>query len=74
MRRTLFTEDHELFRDAVRQFVEREIVPHHEAWERDGRTEFGLDRIANAWGPEIPLEFIEPADLADLQAGWAARA
>jgi len=45
-----------------------------EAWERDGRTEFGLDRIANAWGPEIPLEFIEPADLADLQAGWAARA
>ena len=44
-----------------------------EAWEREGRTEFGFEHIANAWGPEIPLEFIEPADLADLQAGWAAR-
>ncbi|MEZ5183799.1 MAG: VOC family protein [Acidimicrobiales bacterium] len=44
-----------------------------EAWEREGRTEFALDRIANAWGPEIPLEFIEPADIADLQARWAAR-
>lgn len=44
-----------------------------DAWEREGRTEFGFEHIANAWGPDIPLEFIEPADLAELQAGWAAR-
>lgn len=44
-----------------------------EAWEREGRTPFEFEHIANAWGPDLPLEFIEPADLADLQAGWAAR-
>jgi len=30
------TEEHRMFRDAVRKFVEKEIVPHHEQWEKDG--------------------------------------
>ena len=30
------TEEHLMFRDAVRQFVQREIVPYHEQWEKDG--------------------------------------
>lgn len=30
------TEEHKMFRDAVRQFVQRDIVPHHEQWEKDG--------------------------------------
>lgn len=34
--RTLFSADHEAFRDSFRRFVEKEIVPHHEAWEEDG--------------------------------------
>ncbi|MEO6321570.1 MAG: acyl-CoA dehydrogenase family protein [Polaromonas sp.] len=34
--RTVFREDHEQFRTQVRRFVEREIVPHHAQWERDG--------------------------------------
>ena len=34
--RTLFAEEHAIFRDTVRRFYEREIVPHREAWERDG--------------------------------------
>ena len=57
MRRTLFTEDHELFRDAVRQFVEREIVPHHEAWERDGivpRELFAKAGAAGFLGMDVP--------------------
>ncbi len=29
-------DEHRMFRDAVRQFVQREIVPHHEQWEEDG--------------------------------------
>ncbi len=29
-----FTEDHELFRQTVRAFAEREIAPHSEAWDR----------------------------------------
>ena len=36
--RTIFTEQHELFRTQVRRFVENEIVPHHDQWERDGRV------------------------------------
>lgn len=34
--RTLFTADHSAFRDSFRRFVEKEIVPHHDAWEEQG--------------------------------------
>lgn len=34
--RTLFSEEHEIFREQVRRFVEKEIAPHHDQWERDG--------------------------------------
>jgi len=34
--RTLFTPDHEAFRDSFRRFVDKEIAPHHEAWEEQG--------------------------------------
>jgi alkylation response protein AidB-like acyl-CoA dehydrogenase len=34
--RTLFREEHNIFRESVRRFVEREIVPHHAKWEEDG--------------------------------------
>jgi acyl-CoA dehydrogenase len=34
--RTLFREEHEMFRQSVRKFVEKEIVPHHAQWEHDG--------------------------------------
>lgn len=30
------TEEHLMFRDAVRQFIQREVVPYHEQWEKDG--------------------------------------
>jgi alkylation response protein AidB-like acyl-CoA dehydrogenase len=33
-RRSCFTEDHELFRDSVRKFFERELTPHLERWEK----------------------------------------
>jgi alkylation response protein AidB-like acyl-CoA dehydrogenase len=36
MRRDIFTEEHEAFRDMVRAFIAREVTPHHEQWERDG--------------------------------------
>ena len=36
MRRDLFDEEHLLFRDTVREFITREVVPHHERWEKDG--------------------------------------
>ncbi|MDP2742559.1 MAG: acyl-CoA dehydrogenase family protein, partial [Hydrogenophaga sp.] len=34
--RTLFSPDHEAFRDSFRRFMEKEIAPHHEAWEEQG--------------------------------------
>ncbi|HSV54398.1 MAG TPA: acyl-CoA dehydrogenase family protein [Burkholderiaceae bacterium] len=34
--RNLFTSDHEAFRDSFRRFCDKEIAPHHEAWEEQG--------------------------------------
>ena len=34
--RKFFSEDHEIFRDATRRFIENEIVPNHTAWEQRG--------------------------------------
>ncbi|WP_411883162.1 acyl-CoA dehydrogenase family protein [Polaromonas sp. YR568] len=34
--RSLFTSDHEAFRDAFRRFMEKEIAPFHEQWEEQG--------------------------------------
>jgi alkylation response protein AidB-like acyl-CoA dehydrogenase len=36
MKRTLFNEEHVMFREAVRRFVEKEVKPFHEQWEHDG--------------------------------------
>ncbi|MBI5035094.1 MAG: acyl-CoA dehydrogenase family protein [Chloroflexi bacterium] len=36
MKRQLFNEEHEMFRRTFRHFVETEIVPHNEQWEKDG--------------------------------------
>ena len=37
MRRDLFTDDHEAFRELVRDFVEKEVVPTYPDWEKVGR-------------------------------------
>jgi alkylation response protein AidB-like acyl-CoA dehydrogenase len=50
MRRTIFEEEHELFRASVRQFVEKEIVPNVERWERDGLVDRELFTTAGASG------------------------
>lgn len=36
MQRTIFTEDHDAFRDSVRQFIAKEITPNLPAWEAEG--------------------------------------
>lgn len=62
-------------RDPAGSFLElysdMDRIEDDEAWETSGRTSFDFEHIANSWGPNIPLEFIEPDDLASLQAGWA---
>ena len=34
--RTLFTPDHEAFRDSFRRFIDKEIAPFHDSWEEQG--------------------------------------
>ncbi|MFB7511784.1 acyl-CoA dehydrogenase family protein [Streptomyces sp. NPDC056144] len=36
MKRQIYTEDHEAFRAVVRTFLEKEVLPHYERWEKDG--------------------------------------
>lgn len=58
--RTIFSPDHELFRETVRRFVEREITPHHAAWEEAGAVPREAWRKAGAAGLlccNIPEEY-----------------
>jgi len=34
--RNIFSQEHEMWRESVRKFVEKEIVPFHDQWEKDG--------------------------------------
>ncbi len=48
--RTLFREEHEMFRQSVRKFVDKEIVPYHAQWEKDGIVPRELWRKAGEQG------------------------
>jgi len=37
-RPSIYTQEHEDFRATVREFLEREVVPHHDQWEKDGQV------------------------------------
>jgi acyl-CoA dehydrogenase len=55
--RTLFSADHEAFRDAFRRFVEQEIAPFHAAWEEQGYVDREVWGKAGANGylcPSMP--------------------
>jgi len=60
MQRTHFTEDHELFRESFRTFVEREMVPHHTEWNQAGivsRDLFTTAGEAGFLGMAVPEEY-----------------
>jgi catechol-2,3-dioxygenase len=44
------------------------------AWEQRGGTPLSLEHSVNTWGPNLPTEFVVPADLDELTAGWATLA
>jgi alkylation response protein AidB-like acyl-CoA dehydrogenase len=50
MERELFEAEHELFRDSVRAFIAKELVPHHEAWERAGIVDRAMFEKAGSLG------------------------
>jgi long-chain-acyl-CoA dehydrogenase len=60
MKRTLFSEEHDLFRDSFRRFVAQEIVPFYDQWEKDGIVDREVWRKAGAQGflgMDVPEEY-----------------
>jgi len=55
--RTLFSHEHQQFRESIRRFIAKEIVPHHEQWEEAGVVDRALWPKAGAAGllcPSLP--------------------
>src|SRR5262245_24731967 len=50
MRRSFYDEDHEAFRATVREFVQREVVPHQDSWEDLGHIDQNLWLTAGKQG------------------------
>ncbi|MDP7599224.1 MAG: acyl-CoA dehydrogenase family protein [Acidimicrobiales bacterium] len=62
---SFLTEDHEAFRQTVSSFVEREIRPNVDAWERDGQCDRELYRKAGTAGL-LGLRYAEAYGGSDL--------
>lgn len=50
MRSLYFTPDHEMFRHTVRQFIEKEVAPHAEEWEKNQRIPHSIWNRMGALG------------------------
>ncbi len=60
MKRRLFNEDHELFRDQYGKFLDREVTPYYDQWEKDGIVSREAWRKAGEGGflcPWLPEEY-----------------
>ncbi len=60
MKRTLFTSEHETFRDSVRRFVDLELAPYHAEWERNKLVPRQVWRMAGEAGLlccSLPTEY-----------------
>ena len=60
MRRKLFSQEHDMFRDQVRRFVETEVVPFLDEWDEQGVVSRGVWEKAGAAGmlcPTVPEEY-----------------
>jgi alkylation response protein AidB-like acyl-CoA dehydrogenase len=61
--RTLFSDEHQMYRDSVRRFIAAEIVPFHHEWEKVGVVPRELWHKAGAAGllcPNVPEEYGGP--------------
>jgi alkylation response protein AidB-like acyl-CoA dehydrogenase len=62
-RRTAFAPEHDQFRDSVRRFFERELIPHLARWEEEGIIDRGFWNKAGEAGllcPTVPEEYGGP--------------
>ena len=58
--RTVFSSEHELFRNTVRAFIDKQVTPYHADWERDGVVSRDVWRKAGEAGLlccDIPEEY-----------------
>src|SRR5262249_61904482 len=56
----IYREEHELFRKTVSAFIEREIAPNYECWEKEGQASREVWRKAGEAGlllTDIPAEY-----------------
>ncbi|GAB2822464.1 acyl-CoA dehydrogenase family protein [Streptomyces daliensis] len=60
MRRTVFNEDHEAFRQTIRDFIESEVVPYYQEWQEQGYVPRDLYKKLGElgiFGIEVPEEY-----------------
>jgi alkylation response protein AidB-like acyl-CoA dehydrogenase len=60
MRRIIFDEEHDMFRESVRSFIDKEIAPNHEKWEKNGKVDKDMFQKAGSTGflgMAIPEEY-----------------
>lgn len=60
MERTIFTDEHDAFREMARTFMEKEIAPHHDQWEEEGIVPREVWEKAGAQGllgTDVPTEY-----------------
>ena len=60
MNNIYFTEEHELFRKSLKDFLQKEVVPHIDKWEKEGKVErFIWKKIGDMgfFGINYPEEF-----------------
>jgi len=50
MKRPIFNDEHQMFRETVRAFIAKEVTPHHPQWEKDGMVSREVWRKAGAMG------------------------
>lgn len=58
--RSVFTREHDEFRTLVREFLSREVAPHHAQWEADGqvdRSVYAAAAKAGVLGFSVPVEY-----------------
>ncbi|WP_026910566.1 acyl-CoA dehydrogenase family protein [Patulibacter minatonensis] len=82
MKRTVFDDEHLMYRDTVRRFIDAEIAPNHERWETDGAVDRDLFRRAaeqGLLGLQVPEEFGGPGiddfrfnQIINEEVGYAA--
>ncbi|MBB4892259.1 alkylation response protein AidB-like acyl-CoA dehydrogenase [Streptomyces olivoverticillatus] len=60
MRRTVFNEDHEAFRETIRDFIAAEVVPYYDEWREAGAVPRGFYKKLGelgVFGIEVPEEY-----------------